>query len=100
LCPGGYICTVTKNKTKMAKGRNTTVVDMQMRILGEFHRVLRNAEATGEAQARGFSKTSGLLKNAKSTEWLTAAGIERSRRRRITKQELNNIRGIQKPSGF
>jgi hypothetical protein len=61
----------------MAKGRNITVTDMQMRVLNGFDRDLRQGERSGEAAARGFSPTSGLLRNAPVDQWKTAPGLSR-----------------------
>ena len=51
----------------MAKGRKHTVTDMQMRILRDYDRTLRQA---GE-------RTSGLLSNRSSDNWLQAPGLKR-----------------------
>ena len=61
----------------MAKGRSTTVTDMQMRILNGFDRVLREGERTGEATRRGFTPTSGLLRNAPVGQWKSTPGLKR-----------------------
>jgi hypothetical protein len=61
----------------MAKGRSTTVTDMQMRILNGFDRDLRQGERSGEARERGFTPTSGLLRNAPVEQWKSAPGLSR-----------------------
>jgi hypothetical protein len=61
----------------MAKGRKTTVTDMQMNILNGFDRELRNAERSGAAAARGFTPTSGLLRNAPVDKWKSADGLKK-----------------------
>jgi hypothetical protein len=61
----------------MAKGAKRTTTDMQMSILNGFDRVLRNAERSGEAAARGFTPTSGLLRNAPVSKWSNTPGLKR-----------------------
>ena len=61
----------------MGKGRKSTVIDMQMRTLNEFDRVLRNAGRTEEGQARGIYGSSGLLRNAPVDKWSDTPGLKK-----------------------
>jgi len=61
----------------MGKGRKISVTDMQMQILSGFDRTLRTAIKTGEAQERGITGTSGLLRNTPIGQWDTVPGIKR-----------------------
>jgi len=61
----------------MSKGRKTTVIDMQMRTLNEFDRVLRNAGRTEEGRSRGIYGSSGLLRNAPVDKWSDTPGLKK-----------------------
>jgi len=62
----------------MAKhGAKKSIIDMQMGILNGFDRTLRNALNSGEAQKRGITETSGLLRNASVEKWNTVPGMKR-----------------------
>lgn len=54
----------------MAKGRRTTITDMQMNVLNGFDRTLRNSG----------HHTSGLLRNVPVSNWKEAPGLKRTER--------------------
>jgi hypothetical protein len=52
----------------MAKGRRTTITEMQMNVLNGFDRQLRNAG----------QHTSGLLRNVPVANWKEAPGLKKT----------------------
>ena len=52
----------------MAKGRRTTITDMQMNILNGFDRQLRSAG----------QHTSGLMRNVPVSDWKEAPGLKKT----------------------
>ena len=52
----------------MAKGRRTTITEMQMNVLNGFDRQLRNSG----------QHTSGLLRNVPVSNWKEAPGLKRT----------------------